>query len=141
MIPRYSRPEMVAIWTPENRLKIQLEVELLACEAMETRGEVPAGTTAVCREKAAFDVGHIDELEKVLKHDVIAFLTDVNEHIGEAGRFLHKGMTSSDVLDTTLAVQLKQAGELIDTELGKVLEILEKRAWEEADTICIGRSH
>lgn len=141
MIPRYSRPEMVAIWTPENRLKIQLEVELLACEAMEARGEVPTGTTTTCREKAAFDVAHIDELEKVLKHDVIAFLTDVNEHIGEAGRFLHKGMTSSDVLDTTLAVQLKQAGELVDAELGKVLEILEKRAWEEADTICIGRSH
>ncbi|MBM4393846.1 MAG: hypothetical protein FJ090_22190 [Deltaproteobacteria bacterium] len=100
MIQRYSTPEMVAIWTPERRLQVMLEVELLACEAMEARGEVPAGTAAVCRERARFDIERVDEIERTVKHDVIAFLTNVNEHVGEPGRHLHKGMTSSDVLDT-----------------------------------------
>ncbi len=141
MIPRYSRPEMVAIWTPERKFSIMLEVELLACEAMEARGEVPAGTTAACRERARFDVARVDELERTLKHDVIAFLTNVAEHVGEPARHLHKGMTSSDVLDTALAVQLKEAGELIRTELNAVLDALERRAREHVDTLCIGRSH
>lgn len=141
MIPRYSRPEMVAVWAPERRFSIMLEVELLACEAMEARGEVPAGTTATCRARAGFDIARIDELERTLKHDVIAFLTNVNEHVGEAGRHLHKGMTSSDVLDTTLAVQLVEAGQLIRQELDRVLSALHRRAWEHVDTVCIGRSH
>lgn len=141
MIPRYSRPEMVALWTVERRYRIQLEIELLACEAMEARGEVPPGTAATCRARAAFEPERIDALEKVLKHDVIAFLTNVNEHIGESGRFLHKGMTSSDVLDTALAVQLREAGQLILREIEKVMEILERRAWEFSETVCIGRSH
>lgn len=141
MIPRYSRPEMVAIWTPERKFQIMLEVELLACEAMEARGEVPAGTTAACRSAAAFEVARVDELEKTLKHDVIAFLTNVAEHVGEPARHLHKGMTSSDVLDTSLAVQLKEAGELIRAELDAVLVVLERRAREHVDTVCIGRSH
>ncbi len=141
MIARYSRPELAAIWTAERRLQIMLEVELLACEAMERRGEVPVGTSAVCRERAAFDIPRIDELERTLKHDVIAFLTNVNEHIGEPGRHLHKGMTSSDVLDTAFAVQLKEAGGLIRVALGEVLDALERRAREHVDTLCIGRSH
>ena len=141
MIPRYSRPEMVAIWTPERKFQIMLEVELLACEAMEARGEVPAGTTSVCRERARFEVARVDELERTLKHDVIAFLTNVAEHVGEPARHLHKGMTSSDVLDTALAVQLKAAGALIRTELNAVLDALERRAREHVDTLCIGRSH
>src|SRR3954470_12875687 len=113
MIARYSRPEMVAVWTPERRLERMLEVELLACEAMEARGEVPAGTAAVCRAKARFDIPRIDELEKTLKHDVIAFLTNVGEYVGEPARHLHKGMTSSDVLDTALGAQLREAGLLL----------------------------
>ena len=141
MIARYSRPEMTALWTPEHRFTVMLEVELLACEAMEARGEVPAGTTAACRERAGFDVARIDELERTLKHDVIAFLTNVAEHVGEPARHLHKGMTSSDVLDTALAVQLRDAGLLIRGELDRVLDALKARAWEHADTLCIGRSH
>ena len=141
MISRYSRPEMVALWTPEHRLGVMLEVELLACEAMEARGDVPAGTAAACRAGARFDIERVDELEKVLKHDVIAFLTNVAENVGEPARHLHKGMTSSDVLDTALAVQLRHAGLLIRAELGRVLDVLERRAREHVDTICIGRSH
>jgi adenylosuccinate lyase len=141
MIARYSRPEMVAVWTPERRLQVMLEVELLACEAMEARGEVPAGTSKVCREKASFDIARIDELEKTLKHDVIAFLTNVAEYVGEPARHLHKGMTSSDVLDTALGAQLREAGLLIRDALSDVLVVLERRAREHAHTLCIGRSH
>ncbi len=141
MITRYSTPEMVALWTTERRFSIMLEVELLACEAMESRGEVPPGTAATCRDRAQFDPARVDEIEKTVKHDVIAFLTNVNEHIGEPGRHLHKGMTSSDVLDTALAVQLKTAGEMILAELDLVLAALRARAEEHVDTICIGRSH
>jgi adenylosuccinate lyase len=141
MIPRYSRPEMVAIWTPERRFQVMLEVELLACEAMEARGEVPAGTTAACRARAAFDIPRIDELERTLKHDVIAFLTNVAEFVGEPARHLHKGMTSSDVLDTSLAVQLRQAGLLLRSALDEVLVVLERRAREHVGTLCVGRSH
>ncbi len=141
MIPRYSRPEMVALWTPEHRHTVMLEVELLACEAMEGRGEVPAGTTAACRASARFDLARIEELERTLKHDVIAFLTNVAEHVGEPARHLHKGMTSSDVLDTAFAVQLRDAGALIQDELDRVLDALQRRAWEHVDTLCIGRSH
>ncbi len=141
MVPRYSTPEMVAIWAPERRFQIMLEVELLACEAMESRGEVPAGTAAVCRERARFDIDRIDEIERTVKHDVIAFLTNVNEHIGEPGRHLHKGMTSSDVLDTALGVQLAESGALLRRELNTVLDALRLRAEEHVDTVCIGRSH
>ncbi len=141
MIPRYSRPEMVAVWTPERRFEVMLEVELLACEAMELRGEVPPGTTAACRAKAAFDIPRIDELEKTLKHDVIAFLTNVTEHVGEPARHLHKGMTSSDVLDTALAAQLREAGLLLRAAMDDVLVVLERRAREHVHTLCIGRSH
>ena len=129
------------MWSVDNRYRIQLEVELLACEAMEARGEVPAGTAAICRERAAFDPARIDELERTLKHDVIAFLTNVNEHIGEPGRHLHRGMTSSDVLDTSMAVQMVEAGGLIRQELLAVLAVLQERAWETVDLLCMGRSH
>ncbi len=147
MIPRYTRPEMAAIWSDQARCALMFEVEVLACEAMELDGEVPTGTAARVREAAApllpdrFPLARIDELERTLKHDVIAFLTAVNEVVGEPGRHLHKGMTSSDVLDTVLAVQLKQAGELILSALDRVLDALEGRAREHAHTLCIGRSH
>ncbi len=141
MITRYSTPEMVAVWTPERRFAIMLEVELLACEAMEARGEVPVGTAAVCRSRARFEPDRVDEIERTVKHDVIAFLTNVNEHVGEPGRHLHKGMTSSDVLDTALGVQLAEAGALLLAEVDAVLDALRARAEEHVDTICIGRSH
>ncbi|MBJ94370.1 MAG: adenylosuccinate lyase [Rickettsiales bacterium] len=141
MIPRYTRPEMAELWSDQHRLEIMLEIELLACEAMAELGEVPVEAARVCRERADFDIDRVFELEKTLKHDVIAFLTAVNEHIGEEGRFLHKGMTSSDVLDTATAVQFKEAGELILVELQRVMELVKKRAFEHRDTQCIGRSH
>lgn len=147
MIRRYSQPEMEAVWSEQRKCELMLEIELLACEAMEARGEVPAGTTAACRAGAApmlpdrFPIGRIDELERTLKHDVIAFLTAVGEVIGEPARHLHKGMTSSDVLDTALAVQLADAGRLILSALDEVLDALERRAREHATTLCMGRSH
>jgi adenylosuccinate lyase len=141
MIPRYSTPEMVTLWAPERRFQVMLEVELLACEAMEGLGEVPHGTAAACRARARFDVARIDEIERTVKHDVIAFLTNINEHVGEPGRHLHKGMTSSDVLDTSLAVLLRDAGRLVRAELDGAMEAIQRRAREHAHTVCIGRSH
>ncbi len=141
MIPRYTRPEMAEIWSDQHRFEIMLEIELLACEAMAELGEVPVESAGICRDRADFDIDRVNELEKTLKHDVIAFLTAVNENIGEHGRFLHKGMTSSDVLDTATAVQFKEAGELILVKLRQVRELVKVRALEHKDTQCIGRSH
>jgi adenylosuccinate lyase len=141
VIPRYTRPEMAEIWSDKHRFEVMLEIELLACEAMAELGEVPVESARICREKAEFDIDRVNELEKTLKHDVIAFLTAVNENIGEHGRFLHKGMTSSDVLDTATAVQFKEAGELILVELRRVRSLVKLRALEHKDTQCIGRSH
>lgn len=141
MIPRYTRAEMAAIWTPESRFGIWLEIETLAAEAMESLGQIPAGTTAAIRERAKFDPDRIDEIEREVKHDVIAFLTNVTEHVGEEARFLHMGMTSSDVLDTCLNVQLVRAADLLLTGIDRVLAALEKRAREFKYTPTIGRSH
>ena len=141
MIPRYARPAMTAIWEPESKYGIWLEIETLAAEAMEELGQIPAGTSAVVREKGAFEVARIDEIEAEVKHDVIAFLTNVAEHVGEPARFLHKGMTSSDVLDTCLNVQLVRATDLMMEGLDRVLVALEKRAFEHKLTPTIGRSH
>ncbi|MEZ5998039.1 MAG: adenylosuccinate lyase [Hyphomonas sp.] len=141
MIPRYTRPEMAAIWTPESRFGIWLEIETLAAEAMEQMGLVPAGVTAAVRERASFEVDRIDEIEREVKHDVIAFLTNVAEHVGDEARFLHLGMTSSDVLDTCLNVQLVRAADLLLTGIDRVLAALEKRAFEHKLTPTIGRSH
>ncbi len=141
MIPRYTRPEMAAIWSPESKFDIWLEIETLAAEAMEQKGLIPAGVTAAVRERAAFEVDRIDEIEREVKHDVIAFLTNVAEHVGEEARFLHKGMTSSDVLDTCFNVQLVRATDLLLTGVDRVLAALEKRAFEHKLTPTIGRSH
>jgi len=147
MIARYSRPEMARIWSDQQKCACMLEIELLAAEAMEALGQIPAGTAAACRAGAApllpdrFPLERIDALERTLKHDVIAFLTAISEVVGEPARHLHKGMTSSDVLDTTLALQLREAGRLILAELDRVLEALERRAREHAGTLCMGRSH
>ena len=141
MIERYSRPEMVAIWSPESKFSIWLEIETLAAEAMEGFGQIPAGTSAAVRERAQFDVERINEIEREVKHDVIAFLTNVAEYVGDEARYLHKGLTSSDVLDTCLAVQLSRASDLLLTGLDRVLTALKARAEEHKLTPTIGRSH
>ena len=141
MIPRYSRPEMAQIWESENRFKIWLEIELLACEAWERLEKIPKGTAAEVRKKAKINVSRIDEIEKTVKHDVIAFLTSITEQVGDKGRWLHLGMTSSDVLDTCFSVQLKQSLDLILRDVEQLLAALKKRALEHKKTPMIGRSH
>ena len=141
MIPRYSRPEMSRIWEPENRYRIWLEIETLACEALEELGTIPKGVAKALRERGGFDVDRIDEIEREVKHDVIAFLTSVAEHVGDEARFVHQGMTSSDVLDTCLAVQLTQATDLLLIGLDRLLAALKARALEHKLTPCVGRSH
>ncbi|MCP5464456.1 MAG: adenylosuccinate lyase [Deltaproteobacteria bacterium] len=141
MIERYARPEMKAIWTQENKFKIWLEIELLAMEGWVKLGVIDQKIAKVCREKAGFDCDRIDEIEAEVKHDVIAFLTSVSEHVGPEARLLHKGMTSSDVLDTCLAYQLKQASTILLDDLDRLLAALKKRAYEHKHTIRIGRSH
>jgi adenylosuccinate lyase len=141
MIPRFSRKEMAAIWEPENRFRIWLEVEILACEAQAKLGVIPKDAPAKIRKKADFDVARIDEIEREVKHDVIAFLTSVGEYVGKESRYIHVGMTSSDVLDTSFAVQLQQASDIILAGLDRVLKALKKRALEHRNTVCIGRSH
>src|SRR5262245_2458785 len=141
MIPRYSRPEMTRIWEPENRYRIWFEIEAHATDAMAELGVVPKAAAAKIRKRARWDVARIDEIERETRHDVIAFLTNVAEHVGEEARFMHQGMTSSDVLDTCLAVQLTQATDLLLADLDALLAALERRAREHKDTICVGRSH
>jgi len=141
MIERYSRPEMSRIWELENKYAKWLEVELLACEAHAARGRIPGDALKRIREKAAFDVARIDEIEKTVKHDVIAFLTSVAESIGDDSAYMHMGMTSSDVLDTGLALQIKEASQIIREDLTRLREILKQRALEHKETVQIGRSH
>lgn len=141
MIPRYSRPQMVTIWEPENRYRIWFEIEALACDALAAKGVIPKSAAQNIRKKGKFNVKKIDEIEKVTKHDVIAFLTNVAEHIGPDARFMHQGMTSSDVLDTCLAVQLKEASDLLLKDLDALLAVLKRRAYETKDMVCVGRSH
>jgi adenylosuccinate lyase len=144
MIPRYSRPEMVAIWSPETRFRIWFEIEAHACDAQAALGVIPkANAEAVWRAKdATFDVARIDEIEAVTKHDVIAFLTHLAEIVGaDEARFVHQGMTSSDVLDTTLNIQLVRASDLLLQGLDRLLAALKARAYQHKDTLRIGRSH
>jgi len=141
MIPRYTRPQMAAIWEPENRFKIWLEIETLACEKMADLGIIPQEAVKVIREKGDFDIERIDAIEAEVKHDVIAFLTSVAEFVGPEARFIHQGMTSSDVLDTCLSVQLVQAADELLIDLDMVLDAIKERAYEHKDTVCMGRSH
>jgi adenylosuccinate lyase len=141
MIPRYARPEMTAIWSPETRYAIWLEIETLAMEAMADLGVIPKSAAASYRAKGKFDVARIDEIEREVKHDVIAFLTNVAEYVGPESRFAHQGMTSSDVLDTCLAVQLARASDLMISGCERVMAALKKRALEYKMTPTIGRSH
>ena len=141
MIPRYSRPEMVAIWEAQNRFRIWFEIEAHACDALAIQGVIPKSAAQAIWEKGKFDVAKIDEIEKITKHDVIAFLTNVAEYVGEDARYMHQGMTSSDVLDTCLAVQLKEASDILLKDLDKLLAVLKRRALETRDMVCVGRSH
>lgn len=144
MIPRYSRPDMVAIWSPESKFKIWYEIEAHACDAQAAIGVIPAeNAAAVWKAKdVVFDVARIDEIEAVTKHDVIAFLTHLAEHIGsDEARFVHQGMTSSDILDTTFNLQLVRATDLLLVGLDRALAALKTRAYEHKDTVRIGRSH
>ncbi len=141
MIPRYSLPEMAVIWEPENKFKIWMKIEILACEALAKKGEVPKSALKDIQTKSCFNVERIDEIEREVKHDVIAFLTCVAENIGESARYMHMGMTSSDVLDTALAVQMKQSATLILKELKALKGVLEKQAKKYKLTPTIGRSH
>jgi len=141
MIPRYSRPEMARIWEPENRFRIWFEIEAHACDAQAELGIIPAEAAKAVWDKGAFEVARIDEIEKETRHDVIAFLTNLAEHVGPAARFIHQGMTSSDVLDTCLAVQLAQASDLLLADLDALLAVLERRAREHKGSLCVGRSH
>ena len=141
MIERYSRPEMAHVWTAENRFRIWLEIETLACEAQAELGVIPREVVPVIRAKGNFDIARIDAIEAEVKHDVIAFLTSVAEYVGPEARFIHQGMTSSDVLDTCLSVQLVQAADELLADLDMVLESIKLRAYEHKDTVCIGRSH
>jgi adenylosuccinate lyase len=141
VIPRYSRPQMARIWAPENYFRIQLDIEAYACEAQEQLGVIPAGTTKAVRERGAFEVSRIREIEREVRHETIAFLTNVAEHVGAAARFVHQGMTSSDVLDTCLAVQLKDAADLLLCDLDAVLAALKRRALEYKYTPMVARSH
>ncbi len=141
MIPRYSRPRMTAIWEPENRFRIWLEIEAHACDAQAALGVIPKSAARAVWKKGKFEVARIDAIERKTKHDVIAFLTNVAEHVGPPARFLHQGMTSSDVLDTCLSVQLTQAADILLADLDDLLSALEKRAFEHMNTLTIGRSH
>ncbi len=144
MIPRYSRPEMVAVWSPETRFRIWFEIEAYACEAMAEIGVIPKDAAKAIWEKgsrAEFDIARIDEIERVTRHDVIAFLTHLAEFIGEDARFVHQGMTSSDVLDTCLAVQLQRASDILIADVDALLAAIKRRAFEHKLTPTIGRSH
>jgi adenylosuccinate lyase len=141
LIERYSREKMMAIWSPENRYKKWLDIEILACESLSARGKIPEESLRNIKQRAGFDVARIEEIEKKTKHDVIAFLTAVAEKVGEDSRFIHMGLTSSDILDTSLALLLKEASEILIDDLDILLSVLKQKAWSHKDILMIGRSH
>jgi adenylosuccinate lyase len=141
MIDRYARPEMKAIWSEEAKYRRWLEVEIAVCEVLAERGTIPAQAVDAIRRKARFEVSRIEEIEREVRHDVIAFLTNVAEHVGPEARWLHYGMTSSDVLDTALALQLREAGRLLLAGVDRAAAALRARALEHKHTACVGRTH
>ena len=144
MIPRYSRPRMTALWEPEAKFRIWFEIEAHATDALAELGVVPKEAARTIWDKggkATFDIARIDEIEREVKHDVIAFLTHLSEIVGPDARFVHQGMTSSDVLDTCFNVQLTRASDILIEDLDELLAAIKKRAYEHKDTVCIGRSH
>ena len=141
MIPRYTRKRMADVWEPENRFRKWLEIEIFACEAMADLGLVPRGALKEIQKRAGFDAARVEEVEKVVKHDVIAFLTTVSERVGPAARYLHLGMTSSDILDTSLAMQLVEAAAILEEDLKAFLAVLKRKAFEHRHTPIVGRTH
>ena len=141
MIPRYPRPEMAAIWSPESKFQIWFEIEAHACDAQAKLGVIPESAAKAVWARGKWDIDRIDEIEREVKHDVIAFLTNLAEHVGDEARFVHQGMTSSDVLDTCFSVQLVKAADLLIDDIEKLLVVLKRKALEHKHTICIGRSH
>jgi adenylosuccinate lyase len=141
MIPRYARDQMVSIWSPETNFRIWFEIEAHACDAQAALGVIPPETARAVWERGAFEIERIDAIARETRHDVIAFLTNLAEHVGPEARFIHQGMTSSDVLDTCLAVQLKQASDILLADLDALLAVLKRRAFEQKTTMCVGRSH
>ena len=141
MVPRYSRKKMTQIWSTKNKFKIWLDIEKYACQAQEDLGVIPKGIAKLIESKGNFEIKRIDEIEKEVKHDVIAFLTNLAEYVGPKARFIHQGMTSSDVLDTCLNYQLKEAGNILNKDLEILLISLKARAKESKNMLCIGRSH
>ncbi len=141
MIPRYTRKEMGNIWEPENRFRKWLDIEILVCEALNKLGEIPNSSLKNIKRNASFDIGRIDEIEREVKHDVIAFLTSVSEHVGDDARYIHMGITSSDILDTSLSLLLKEASMLIIKDTERLLAVLKEKAFKHKQTIMIGRTH
>ena len=141
MIPRYSRTSMTKIWSSKSKFQIWLDIELYACEAMEKLGTVPKSTARKIKSKAKINEKRIDQIERKVKHDVIAFLTSISEYAGPPARFLHQGLTSSDILDTAFNIQLKRSAKIIDQELFNLLKSIKKVATKHKNTLCIGRSH
>ena len=141
MIPRYSLPRMASIWSDENRFQKMLEIELLVCEAMYNLGKVPKKDLQKIKSKARFDIKRIEEIEKKTRHDVIAFLHNIAEYVGDSSRFVHQGLTSSDVLDTALSVQMKEVADILIDDLKKLKEELRKKAKKYKYTVMVGRSH
>jgi len=141
MIKRYSRKQMVDIWSQQEKFNIWFQIEAHACDAQAELGVIPKDSAKIIWKKGQFDIDRIDEIEKTTKHDVIAFLTNLTEYIGEDARFIHQGMTSSDVLDTTLSIQLQKASDILLNDLDLLLKAIEKRSIEHKNTVTIGRSH
>lgn len=141
MIPRYTRPEMARIWTEQRKFETWLQIELVVCEVLSELGEIPKEALNEIREKARFDTKRIEELEKVTRHDVVAFLTNVGESIGPLSRYLHYGLTSSDILDTSLAILLVEASDIIIKDIQRLLEVLKEKAFKYKETPMIGRTH
>jgi adenylosuccinate lyase len=141
MISRYTRPEMGKIWTDQRKFETWLEIELSVCEAMAQLGEIPAEAVKEIRKKASFNANRVDEIERVTKHDVLAFLTNVGESIGPLSKYLHYGLTSSDILDTSLALLLKEASDLILQDIHRLLKVLKEKAFQYKETFMIGRTH
>jgi len=135
MIPRYTREEMGKIWEPENRFGKWLDIEILVCEALNKLGEIPNSSLKNIKRNASFDIGRIDEIEREVKHDVIAFLTSVSEHVGDDARYIHMGITSSDILDTSLSLLLKEASLLIIKDIEHLLAVLKKKAFKHKQTV------
>ncbi len=141
MIPRYTRKEMGKLWEPENKFKKWLDVEIAVCEAWSELGQIPIDALKIIKDKANFDIQRIEEIEATVKHDVIAFLTSVAEFVGPESRYIHKGLTSSDVVDTALSLLMKEAADIIIRDIKELMEVLKEKAFKYKDIPCIGRSH